>query len=198
MNTSPIGPSPVAPNSQPRRLLAALLCAFGAAAFVVAVLAGSALAAGTNLLLNSSFEKDSDGDGIPNNWIDFGTGITPKRVCNQSVAGSCSLKFVLDDNDKGVYQNLSISGDAGDAYKLTFWMKGKLVEIGTGNLFVSINFIPAGGATGFLPVGTSAWSKHALIATASADYTDMAVQLESNALSGKVWFDRFKIVPYVP
>jgi len=170
-------------------------------AFVLAVFAGSALAAGTNLVLNSSFEKDSDGDGIPNNWIDFGTGIAPTRVCNQSVAGSCSLKFILDNNDKGVNQNLSISGDAGDAYKLTFWMKGKLVEAGTEDLFVQIVFLASGETERkFLPAGTSAWTKYSLIATASADYTDAVIMLESNVftLSGKVWFDKFKIVPYVP
>ena len=178
-----------------RAALSALLLS----ALAVAVLAGSALAA--NLVLNSSFEKDSDGNGIPNNWINFGSGITPTRVCNQSVAGNCSLKFILDNNDKGVNQNLSISGDAGNAYKLTFWMKGKLVEAGTEDLFVQIVFLASGQTERkFLPAGTSAWTKYSLIATASADYTDAVIHLESNVstLSGKVWFDKFKIVPYVP
>ena len=183
------------------RLSRATLAALLLAAFAVAVLAGGALAAGTNLVLNASFEKDSDGDGIPNNWINFGSGITPTRVCNQSVGGNCSLKFILDNNDKGVNQNLSISGDAGNAYKLTFWMKGKLVEAGTEDLFVQIVFLTSGETERkFLPAGTSAWTKYSLIATASADYTDAVIMLESNVftLSGKVWFDKFKIVPYVP
>src|SRR3989304_5778216 len=114
MHMQPSRPTMFSPYPRRRAIWAALLCAFGAA-LAVAVFVGSALAA-NNLLANSSFEKDSDGDGLPNNWIDFGTGIAPKRVCNQSVAGSCSLKVVLDANDKGVMKILSfnlIDGDSG-------------------------------------------------------------------------------------
>src|SRR3990172_12470257 len=70
------------------------LWAFVLAAFAVALLAGSALAASGNLVKNGSFEKDSNGDGIPNAWS--GSALTPgdKRVCNQSQAGACSFKMV--------------------------------------------------------------------------------------------------------
>jgi hypothetical protein len=51
-----------------RRVLPALLLA----AIAVATLAGGALAAG-NLVKNGSFEKDGNGDGIPNSWIDGGS-----------------------------------------------------------------------------------------------------------------------------
>jgi len=60
MGTSRLA-APLKHGSKARRLvLAAMLCAFGAAAFILAT--GSTLAAATNLVKNGSFEKDSDSD----------------------------------------------------------------------------------------------------------------------------------------
>jgi hypothetical protein len=50
-----------------RRVLRVLLLT----TFALAVLAGSALAPG-NLVKMAPFEKDSDGDGIPNKWVSAG------------------------------------------------------------------------------------------------------------------------------
>ena len=100
-NTNPRWPT--------RRVLASLLLA----AFGVAALAGSALAA--SLVKNGSFEKDSNGDGIPNNWLgNFNFTPADKRVCNQSHAGTCSFRLVGDGNNKFLSQELAISGIDGD------------------------------------------------------------------------------------
>ena len=192
MNISPVKSSLVQHSSKPRRhVWAALLLS----AFSVAILAGSALAAA--LVKNGSFEKDSNGDGVPNGWArsDFG-GVLPKRVCNQSYAGSCSLRFVFDLYGKEVEQNLSISGLQGDDYKLTFWMKGKEIVDGSGrDTQVRFTFLPAGGTNNLFPLeGTSPWTKYSWTGSATQNFTSILVELVSDSTSGKAWFDSVKLV----
>ena len=178
-------------GSRTRRLmLAGVLAAFG-----VAILAGSALAAA--LVKNGSFEKDSNADGIPNGWArsDFG-GILPKRVCNQSYAGSCSLRFVFDLYGKEVEQTLSIGGLDGDTYKLTLWMKGNSIVDGAGrDTQVRLTFNPSGGSFWISPAaGTSAWTKYTIQEAAFENFTSITVELVSDSTSGKAWFDSVKLV----
>ena len=192
MNISPVKFSLVQHSSKPRRrVFAALLLA----AVAVAALAGSALAAA--LVKNGSFEKDSNGDGIPNSWTrsNFG-GVLPKRVCNQSYAGSCSLRFVFDLYGKEVEQTLSIGGLDGDTYKLTLWMKGNSIVDGAGrDTQVRLTFNPSGGSFWISPAaGTSAWTKYTIQEAAFENFTSITVELVSDSTSGKAWFDSVKLV----
>jgi hypothetical protein len=171
-----------------RRVLPALLLV----ALAVALLAGSALAA--KLVKNGSFEKDSNGDGIPNNWIDSSTGILPKRVCNQAYAGSCSFKFVFDASSKEVIQIISISGSSGDTYKLTFWMKGKEIT-GGGVVRFDITFLPSGPLNYIYGAGgSSPWTKYSLTTDTTGDFTSIRIEIKGNEDSGKAWFDRVKLI----
>ena len=184
-----------------RRVLAALLCALGAAAFAVAILAGSALAATTNLVKNGSFEKDSSGDGIPNNWHDF-PNILPidKRVCNQSKAGNCSFLIVGNNSIKQLYQTMAVSGLAGDEFDLSFWAKGKDLILSPGDAagVVLAPQLNAGGEDtshySLLPAGSSPWTLQELHAEASGDFYAIRIYLYLYADSGKVWFDKVKLV----
>ena len=96
MGKTALSTKPVERRHEARRVLRALLLA----AIAVALFAGSAVAAGGNLVKNGSFEKDSNGDGIPNSWV--GANLTPadKRVCNQSYAGTCSFKNGCPGHDQ--------------------------------------------------------------------------------------------------
>ena len=203
MNISSIKPIKAMPSSRSgQAVLAALLCAFGAAA-----LAGSALAATGNLVKNGSFEKDGNGDGIPNNWFG-GYSITSadKRVCNQSYVGDCSFKMVGDTNYKNLGQCINFvpeSTVAGDKFKLKIWIKGKAIDVGAGEAQVYITFYDTGGAgqlnydTFSIPGGTSAWAMHQVSEAATADYNQICIYLVFEADSGKVWFDKVSLV-YVP
>src|SRR3972149_4301150 len=122
MNISPVKPTFVLLGFKPnRRVFGTLLLA----AFAVALIAGSALAASTNLVKNGSFEKDGNGDGIPNDWNGVNLTLADKRVCNQSKAGSCSFKAVGDGTTKYLYQVIAVSGGSGNEFNLSAWTKGK-------------------------------------------------------------------------
>jgi len=172
--------------------LAALLLA----AFALAVLAGSALAA--NLVSNGSFENDSDMDGIPNKW--FPGGLTPadKRVCNQSYAGVCSFRLVGDGGDKTINQVPLPSGNSGDTYKLTAWVKGKQIDNSGSQVYFALHFHLLGDTfdNEFSTVadGTTGWTKHTLTLTATGDFDYILVLLSFKQASATAWFDKLKLV----
>jgi len=176
-----------------RRVVAALLLA----ALALAVLAGSALAA--NLLKNASVEKDSNGDGFPNSWSDSSVGpVAPKRVCNQSIAGNCSLKMKGDGEQKNVTQLYSVSGNSGDTYKLTAWVKGKQIDNSGSQVYFALHFHLLGDTfdNEFSTVadGTTGWTKHTLTLTATGDFDYILVLLSFKQASATAWFDKLKLV----
>ena len=180
---------------QVERFPRAASAAFLLAVFVLAIFASSALAASTNLVKNGSFEKDGNGDGIPNDWADLsGGGIAPKRVCNQSYAGACSLKVVIDGFEKQVQQSFALDGLEGQDYKLTFWAMGKGLVNGVGKVYFVVSFGGILQSSNSVEVGNSPWTKISLIATADQDFDLVGVWLYSNAEGGKAWIDKVKMV----
>ena len=196
MNLSQVKPNLAQLGSKPsRRLLSALLLA----ALAVAVFAGSALGASTNLVKNGSFEKDSNGDGIPNDWNGVNMTLADKRVCNQSKAGSCSFKAVGDGTDKVLIQDIAASGLAGDQLTLSAWTKGKNIVLGAG---VS-RFVFRFNYTDFtdeyvnfnIPAGTTAWTLRQQPLQATKDFASISIFIpELSADSGKLWIDKVKLV----
>jgi len=201
MNISPINHFLAKQSRHTRRaVLVAVLCAFGAAVFILAVFASSALAATTNLVKNGSFEKDSEGGGIPNHWgFPDNLQITDKRVCNQSKSGSCSFLIVGDGLTKGLSQRISVSGFEGDEVYVTAWAKGKYFRLdgGTGRLRVLFNHTDGSSNVEFVhvPYGTFPWSFLQGTAVAGENYDSIDIGVYSyNADGGKVWFDKVKLV----
>jgi len=195
----PSRPTMFSPYPRRRAILAALLCAFGAA-LAVAVFVGSALAA-NNLLANSSFEKDSDGDGIPNNWTLNNASGADKRVCNQSYHGACSFKMVGAGAEIFIHQDLDLAGSGGDSFKLTFWAKTKEIDLDTTGLLKAfvIVYFTGGGTESFglnISPGTSPWTKYVLELAVSQDYNFIVVELFQDDLAGgKAWVDKVKLAP---
>ena len=186
-------------NSHRVALSLLLLAALG-----MAVLAGSAMAAGGNLVKNGSFEKDSNGDGLPNGWV-YGQNIAPgdKRVCNQSHSGACSFKMIGDANYKWIYQDIATSGLQDDIFDFTAWVKGKEIVYGSGGVIrLAVEFHHTGGGSNVAQgddissAGTTPWTLHTLSgAPASEDFDSITVYLAFQADSGKLWFDKVKLVP---
>ena len=177
-----------------RRILAALLLAV----LAVAVFAGSALAAA--LVKNGSFEKDSNGDGVPNSWV--GNGLTPadKRVCNQSYAGNCSFKMIGDGNIRELIQVVAAPGLLGDEFNLTAWTKGKAVDLGTSGVArVHVQFNNSDNSITIvwfdMPGGSSPWTKHQVSALASKNFDSITIFAQLLADSGKMWVDKVKLAP---
>ena len=198
MNISPIKSLLAKHNSQPRRsILPGLLLV----ALALAVIASGALAAGGNLVKNGSFEKDSNGDGLPNGWV-YGQNIAPgdKRVCNQGHSGACSFKIVGDGTSKALYQDITRIGAIGDSYQLTFWLRGKNIPDG-GDLIIEFYIFHGDGVSEdvvqqVVPSGTTAWQKYVLNLTATESYGLLSVDIfDQSGPSGKAWFDSVKVVP---
>ena len=185
---------------QSSRVLAALLCAFGVAALAVAILAGSALAAGSNLVKNGSFEGGTHGNGIPNKWSGTNLTTADKRDCNQSAAGDCSFKMVGNGVSKLFKQEIAVGGLAGDEFTLSAWTKGKDVAFGGGEARVYVYFNHTDGSANSLqfgiPAGTTPWSsRYYSPATASENYDSIRIQIQFSIDSGKIWVDKVKLVP---
>jgi hypothetical protein len=182
-------------NSKP--LLAILL-----AALVLAAFAGSALAA--KLVKNGSFEKDSNGDGIPNGWlVNPGVTAADKRVCNQSYAGNCSFKTVADGSTESIYQDLAIQGTTGDKFKVSVWVKGKTLDIGSGQARFYLVFNHVGPGTNFVWAGvnpgTYTWQLRQATGAASSNFDSITIFLYLEGVeSGKVWIDKVKLIEVEP
>jgi len=184
----------VSPSSTPRTrraVLAALL-------LVSLILAGSALAAG-KLVKNGSFEKDGNGDGIPNNWNPGSLTPADKRVCNQSYAGSCSFKMVADGTVKVLKQLIIVSGVAGEEFILSAWTKGKDLVLGGGEARIYLVFNHTDGSNNAwyfdIPAGTSAWTLSQVSGQADENYDYITISLQFiEPSSGKVWADKVKLV----
>jgi len=198
VNISPFKSLLAKHNSQPRRsILPGLLLV----ALALAVIASGALAAG-NLVKNGSFEKDGDGDGIPNKWTSYLLAASDKRVCNQSYSGDCSFKMVGGGgtSDKLIYQGLpsSIAGGAGDAYTLKMWVKTKDLASGTGFATIYLVLYKTGGGSDQAAVnitdGTSGWALYTVDLTTTETYAGGVVQVEFYHNTGKIWLDKVKLI----
>jgi hypothetical protein len=168
-------------------------------ALILAVLVGSALAAG-KLVKNGSFERDNNGDGLPNKWAGGGLTAADKRVCNKSYGGSCSFKMVGDDTYKLLTQDIALSGLAGDEFTLSAWTKGKNIVDGGGYAAFNVGFSHTAGGGSFqwvdaMPEGSSPWTLRQLPVTAPENYDSMVVTLVVVIDSGKVWFDKVIVAP---
>jgi hypothetical protein len=161
------------------------------------VLAGSALAASGNLVKNGSFEKDTNGDGVPNRWTLFSTIPSHKRVCNQSYAGECSFKFGEATYDY-LYQTVSINGLAGDEFTLSLWAKTKDLVVGAGSYYYSIEIFHTDASSDTsgagLNDGTTGWSNYQNSIVATEAYDGIQVLIWFDPDSGKAWFDKVKLV----
>jgi hypothetical protein len=194
VNISPISPSLIQHSSK-RRILPALLLA----AFAVAALVGSALAA--SLVKNGSFEKDTNGDGIPNKWTgNFNLTPADKRVCNQSYAGACSFKMVGDGSSKSLSQELDIQGLASEEFILSAWTKRKDIVYATGGYAgVFVRFNHTDGSNNAWAIittdATSPWTLGQVSATAFENFDSITIILDYYiADSGKWWVDKVKLV----
>jgi hypothetical protein len=196
MNTSLIKRWLAEQAATPRRAaLAALLLA-------LTVFVGSALAASGNLVKNGSFEKDTDGDGIPNAWLFSSETPTSgdKKVCNQSYAGACSFKFVGDTVNKDIFQYVDfIPGNTDDKITVSLWAKSKDIVVGAGayRMDVTIHHDDEDStdveSASFDP-GTTNWRRYEVSLTATEDYNYFTVAIIFDVDSGKAWFDKVKLV----
>ena len=156
------------------------------------------LAATTNLVRNASFEKDTDGDGVPNRWAGFNLTLADKRDCNNSYAGNCSFKMVVSASTKQLNQYVPVSGVAGDIVDLSVWTKGKDIDLGYDQIRVNAAFINTNGTSTWwfveIPAGTTPWTLRQVSAEANQDFESVLIRYQVSGIGGKVWVDKVKLV----
>ena len=148
---------------------------------------------------NKGFEKDSNGDGIPNAWSKLFAPASDKRVCNQSYAGSCSYKMVGDGSDNWLHQTtLYSSGPAGIQATISAYTKGNSIG-GGARVWVTFNHSDGSQNSVYfsLPAGSSPWTYRQNTGTADESFDSMSIWLESYG-SGKMWVDNVGLWAVAP
>jgi len=181
-----------------RPVIASLLLS----AVMLALFAGSALATSGNLVRNSSFERDTDGDGLPNSWTMVGRTSADKRVCNKSYIGMCSFKMMASggtSTDKWIEQSPAIlPGSDGDVYTLTLWVKAKDLVLTSGASWIELDVHQLDGGFDYLQVpiaaGTYGWTLYTVEVITTEDHDTVRIIIDCEAESGKIWIDKVKLI----
>lgn len=162
---------------------------------VVAATAAGTIGGG-NLIRNSSFEVDSDANGLADNWTGYSNGTTGAvtySVQTGGVAGGKCQRITAANlgtaavDQAGITQTVDLGGHAGKAFAFSLYVKGTGGGTGGVDLRLYIDFYASAGGTGSI-VGVA--SK--IIAAADTAYLDfarytLADRVPQNALSAKVY-----------
>ena len=196
-------------NALKRSLFVSMLLALGALVIIVGLASrrkapyGSPSAALTaNLLSNSSFENDVDGNSIPDQWtgnsnISNRDGISKKY----SVDGKFSVKFVPGDL-KQFSQTVSDSWPTGTKFLVKGWSKGVRIPNNQYGEF-RITYTYNDGSTSeqimYVPPGTHDWKQSSGIFIAQLPATKVLVQVRTVPFDrGELYFDALELIASVP
>lgn len=157
---------------------------------------------GINLLASSSFEVDSDADGLPDGVALSGSGGTYTRD-SDALFGTRSLK-IAKSSATGDYAYFSHGYNyrAGHTYTLSVWVKGENVSGAPSESDFGIYVDPTrvGGGLSYpdiikaaAPTGTFGWTRVCLTHTFVNDCTSAKVIPMFRFKTGTVWFDGFQI-----
>jgi hypothetical protein len=147
-----------------------------------------------SLLVNPSFEIDTNADFVPDGWIakKFQAGGVEGVDCTTPAdAGSCSLKMVADSKGAQLMQDLSISGGVGETITLDYATMGQLVG-GKGSASVKLTVYYTKGSKSVqfkIPVGDHTWTDRTLSVITTKSYKKVRVTIKFSRKQGSVWFD---------
>lgn len=151
---------------------------------------------GGNLLRNSSFEVDSDGDGLADSWLPYASGTTgtvTRALVSGGVTGgkyqqiSATGLGTASTDQAGVHQIVELAGMGGKPFAFSPYVRALGGGTGGVDIRLYIDWYSAAGGTGTI-VGSS--SK--VIAAADTDYVNFARLLLQDripvtALSARVY-----------
>jgi hypothetical protein len=150
-----------------------------------------------DLTKNGSFERDSDGDGVPNSWNTKGTTMLDKRICTLAHSGSCSYQMTGEALNKHLRQTIIQSGDAGDVLSLSAWSMSSDAK-GGGLYAVRLTIRYEDGTKETWKVrysnGSNPWQRRDILATTAKPYDKIMIYLDYRKSQGQVWFDDVSLV----
>ncbi|HEY9854908.1 MAG TPA: LamG-like jellyroll fold domain-containing protein [Stenomitos sp.] len=156
---------------------------------------------GTNLLANSSFETDSNADGVPDSFVAVGGTVVTSLDASTPYFGARSLKFTNAAPNPGyVYENLANTFKAGSTYTFSVWVKGQNVSGGPSNndfgIYIDAVKVKDGlfeTTTVAAPTGTFDWTRISVTYTFLNDCSSAHIIPIFRNKTGTAWFDGFQV-----
>lgn len=146
---------------------------------------------GENLLPNGDFERDRDGDGLPDGWQTAQPLAFDEEVVH---SGSRSVRIDSDDVTINNINKGYVSLKPHTAYTLSGWMKTEAIEGGQGAQLYVYEFDEAHGAgIGIVMHGTHDWTRVQQVFRTGQD-ADGRVTFRVYASTGTAWFDDLRLV----
>jgi hypothetical protein len=149
------------------------------------------------LIKNASFEKDTNKDGIPNNWKGVKLSKDDGRTCTVARHKSCSFKMVGTGKSKQLTQTMLMGGLAGESFTLKAFSKAsQATGAGKYSVKVMVKHIDGTSMARVLnfSVGTHNWESKQVTFKTKKPYTRMIVTIIYSKPKGTVWFDKLALV----
>jgi len=149
---------------------------------------------------NGSFETYLRTSRIPKDWKAVKFGLLDGKDTLVKKVSKASVKILgAGTSTKTLTQTLSLRGAAGDAFTLSYWVKGsKLPKTGTCQVQVYLyNLTTPVGAAQTLKCPSAAslnWKKMTWNFTAPSAYTKAVIKITFKKASGAVWFDGISLM----
>jgi CSLREA domain-containing protein len=167
--------------------------------FLTSGILGCGIVPGTSqLVLNTSFDNDTNGDGLPNAWTGTSLAIPPDgRVCNST---NCYMNFVGNGADKKLDQTIAFSGFTGGQFM--FSASSRAINVpasgGTYRARVQIYYNDGTDELFYLDFssGTHTWEDLSVAFTADKAFTGLSVRLRYSKASGEARFDNVTLRYY--
>jgi RHS repeat-associated protein len=152
-----------------------------------------------NLVENSSFELDSDGDGMPDRWLSANLTANDKAVTNQKRFDSRSFRIYGGPTvSKNVSQPMNTSGSKGDTFVVSGWAKARSVPrtVTSRRFALCLGFYSSNPTVWkwlYFNDDYTGWQYLSGIIQAPVDYTSIRVYGIYYQNANEVYFDGFQV-----
>jgi len=151
-----------------------------------------------NLLKNSGFETDGNGDGKPDNWS---TNTRISRSTTSVHSGTYAMRHAATDNGSyTIYSERMLNIQPGAAYNLSGWVNiPKTSDSFTFKLVIawwnSSNSLLSTTTIKSYTAATSGWTSFAGSATAPSSTSNVTIRMVVSSLNATIYVDDFAFVP---
>lgn len=152
-----------------------------------------------NLIENSNFEEDADGNKVPDGWYLPGTLTSSDGIdTTTTYAGSKSIKLTGQRGvDKFVRQDVKVNGKAGQEVTVSGFSKANSPTAAAGPYQMNVSINHTDGTTqwvngDFDKSKTHDWQHVSLRFAAGKDFSSLTVYYQYKDQTGTAWFDAAK------
>ncbi len=153
-----------------------------------------------NFVQNSSFEKDSNDDGIPDRWSTSGNMSEKDGIDSQSsfVGGNAYKISGEAGKNKYLVQHLNISGDSTTDFTLSGWSKQENIDPNGGNYEVKVKINYSDGETDWTNANSfdkskEGWQHVTAEIKPTKAFDSLEVYYSYIDQTGAAWFDAMRL-----